>query len=122
MEPLNGPHDMRLRQTLAPTPDAVERVVRQALAGPRLEPALKRLLPAASLIAVLAAAAGLLVMPLPDQRLPNGRAVRRSVASIETVGEVLLVRPKHGPVSLVSSYPEPASPRGTLIVIHGGGQ
>jgi len=97
-------------------------VVRQALAGPRREPALRRLLPAASLIAVLLAAAGLLVVPLPDGRLPNGRAVRRSVASIETVGEVLLVRPKHGPVSLVSSYPEPSSPTGTLIVIHGGGQ
>jgi hypothetical protein len=108
---------MRLRQALAPTPDAVERVVRQALAGPRRAPALRRRLPAASLIAVLLAVAGLLVVPLPD-----GRAVRRSVASIETVGEVLLVRPKHGPVSLVSSYPEPSSPTGTLIVIHGGGQ
>jgi len=113
MEPLNGTHETRLRQTLAPTPDAVERVVRQALAGPRREPALQRLLPAAALIAVLLAAAVLLVVPLP---------VRRSVASIETVGEVLLVRPKQGPVSLVSSYPEPSSPTGTLIVIHGGGQ
>jgi hypothetical protein len=120
MEPLNEIHETRLRQTLAPTPEAVERVVRQALAGPRREPALRRLLPATSLIAVLLVAAGLLMVPLLDGRLPD-RHPLRSVASIETVGEVLLVRPKHGPVSLVSSYPEPSS-TGTLIVIHGGGQ
>jgi hypothetical protein len=92
-------------------------VVRQALAEARRPLARRRLLPAAALIAVLLAAAGLLVAPLPA-----GRPVRRSVASIETVGEVLLVRPKRGPVSLVSSYPESSSPTGTLIVIHGGGQ
>jgi hypothetical protein len=114
MEPLNGPHETRLRQALAPTPDAVERVVRQALGSPRRATAL-RLLPAASLIAVLLVAAGLLVRPLP-------RTAARSIASIETVGEVLLVRPKHGPVSLVSSYPEPSLLTGNLIVIHGGGQ
>jgi hypothetical protein len=116
MEPLNGPHETRLRQALAPAPDAVERVVRQALAAPRRTPA-PRLLPAAALIAVLLVVAGLLVWPLPARR-----AAGTSVASIETVGEVLLVRPKHGPVSLVSSYPEPSSPTETLIVIHGGGQ
>ena len=116
MEPLNGPHETRLRQTLAPSPDAVERVVRQALAGPRRAPARPRLVPAVSLIALLLVAAGLLMLPLPD------RGVRRPVASIETVGEVLLVRPKQGPVSLLSSRPEPSSSTGTLIVIHGGGQ
>jgi hypothetical protein len=89
-------------------------VVQQALASPRRAPAM-RLLPAASLIAVLLAVAGLLVWPLPARHAAGG-----SVASIETVGEVLLVRPKHGPVSLVSSYPEPSS--STLIVIHGGDQ
>jgi hypothetical protein len=89
------------------------------MAAPRRAPAL-RLLPAASLIAVLLVAAGLLLRPLPAGRAPVAPA--GSVASIETVGEVLLVRPKHGPVSLISSYPEPSSPTGTLIVIHGGGQ
>ncbi len=117
MERLNGPHEMRLRQTLAPTPDAVERVVRQALAAPR-RTELRRRLPAAVLIAVLLTAAGLLMRPFPA-----GRTAGRSVASIETVGEVLLVRPKNGTVSLVSSYPEPPEPSSsTLIVIHGGGQ
>jgi hypothetical protein len=114
MEPLNGPHETRLRQTLAPTPDAVERVVRRALSAPRRETV--RLSPAAALIAMLLVAAALLVWPLA--RRPAGG----SVASIETVGEVLLVRPKHGPVSLITSYPEPSSPTGILIVIHGGGQ
>ena len=113
MEPLDGPHEMRLRQALDPTPDAVERVVRRALAAPRPAPVL-RLLPAASLIAALLVAAVLLVRPLPTRR--------PAAASIETVGEVLVMRPKDGPVSIVSSGPEPSSPTGTLIVIYGGGQ
>ncbi|HEX4962116.1 MAG TPA: hypothetical protein VF173_14875 [Thermoanaerobaculia bacterium] len=112
MEPLDSPHETRLRQALDPTPDAVERVVHRALASPRPAPAL-RLLPAASLIAVLLVAAVLLLRPLTP---------RRAVASIETVGEVLLVRPQNGPVSIVNPGREPGSPSGTLIVVYGGGQ
>lgn len=113
MEPLKAPHEVRLRQALEPAPETVGRVVRRALATPRRAPAL-RLLPAAPLIAALLVAAVLLVRPLP----PRSTAT----ASIETVGEVLMVRSPEGRISIVGSGAEPASHRqGTLIVIYGGG-
>jgi len=112
MEPLKAPHEIRLRQTLEPAPETVARVVSQALAPPRRAPAL-RLLPTAPLIATLLAAAVLLMVPLPR---------REARASIESVGDVLVVRSPEGRISIVGSGAEPASRRqGTLIVIYGGG-
>lgn len=112
MELLKAPHEIRLKQTLEPAPETVARVVSQALAMPRPSPAL-RLLPTAPLIAGLLAAAVLLMIPLPR---------RQATASIETVGDVLVVRSPEGRVSIVGSGKEPASRQGTLIVIYGGGR
>jgi len=113
MEPLKGPHEMHLRQALEPAPETVARVVSRALATPRPVPAL-RLLPAAPLIAALLVAAVLLIRPLPTRHA--------STASIESVGDVLVVRSREGRISIVGSGPEPGSRQGTLIVIYGGGQ
>lgn len=116
MEPLKGPHEMRLRQALEPAPETVARVVRQALAAPRPAPAL-RLLPTAPLIAALLVAAVLLIRPLPTRTVSPA-----STASIETVGDMLVVRSREGRISIVGSNPEPGSRQGTLIVLYGGGQ
>lgn len=120
MEPLKGPHETRLRQALEPAPETVARVVRQALATPRPAPAL-RLLPTAPLIAALLVAAVLLIHPLPPRRTTTA-----GMASIETVGEMLVVRSSEGQISIVGSGPEPVSPaggrQGSLIMIYGGGR
>lgn len=113
MEPLKGPHEKRLRRALEPAPETVARVVSRALATPRPAPAL-RLLPAAPLLAALLLAAVLLVRPLPTHRA--------STASIESVGDVLVVRSPEGRISIVGSGKEPDSRQGTLIVIYGGGE
>jgi hypothetical protein len=119
MEPLKGPHETLLRQALEPAPETVARVVSQALAAPRPAPAL-RLLPAAPLIAALLLAAVLLVRPLPQRA--GGVAGAAAATSIETVGDMLVVRSREGRISIVGSGPEPDSRQGTLIVIYGGGQ
>jgi hypothetical protein len=116
MEPLKGSHEIRLRQALEPAPETVARVVRQALATPRPAPAL-RFLPTAPLIAALLVAAVLLIRPLPIRRVSTA-----AMTSIETVGDMLVVRSREGRISIVGSGPEPASRQGTLIVIYGGGE
>jgi hypothetical protein len=116
MEPLKEPHETRLRQALEPAPETVARVVSRALATPRPAPPL-RLLPAAPLIAALLVAAVLLIRPLPPRAVDTA-----STASIESVGDVLVVRSREGRISIVGSGPGPASRQGTLIVIYGGGQ
>ncbi len=113
MEPMTEPHETRLKQALEPAPETVARVVSRALAPPRPAPPL-RLLPAAPLIAALLMAAVLLIRPLPTRRV--------STASIESMGDVLVVRSPEGRISIVGSGKEPASRQGTLIVIYGGGE
>jgi ferric-dicitrate binding protein FerR (iron transport regulator) len=107
-------HERNLRQALEPAPEAVARVAARALlAAPRRTAGL-RFLPAASLIALLAAAV-LLVSPAPPRREPT--------ASIEMVGELMVVRSKDGRPSIIGGGGAGGSgSSGTLIVIHGGGR
>lgn len=107
--------DERLRQTLEPRPESVERIVRGALGErrparrPRLVPAV---LPAVmGAAALLALAALFLARPQPRARV-----------SIENVGEVLIVRHPEGGRVLIHNGEAAASspPSGSMIVIHGG--
>jgi hypothetical protein len=113
MEPLNE-HEKSLRRALEPAPEIVARVAARALLAAPRRTAAWRLLPGASLIALLAAAV-LLVSPAPPRREPT--------ASIEMVGELMVVRPKDGRPSIVGGSGAGGSgSSGTLIVIHGGGR
>lgn len=109
----SGDEMRRLREVLEPPPESVERVVRGALAetrptrSPRLVPAV------AGLAALLALALIGVLAPRP-----------RPVASIENVGEVLIVR--HGKEEggrwriHNGDRHEGSPPSGSIIVIHGG--
>lgn len=106
--------DARLRQALEPSPEAVERVVRQALDGSR-RPERLRLVPVAAVMAALVLAAALLFQVEPPRREP--------AASIETVGDLLIVRPRDGRISIISGSREAgSSSSGTLMVTYGGGE
>jgi hypothetical protein len=111
----SGDELRRLREVLEPRPESVERVVRGALAHPR--PAKSpRLVPAVAGLAALLALAVLagILAPRP-----------RPVASIENVGEVLIVREgKEGEGGRWRIHNgdrhEGSPPSGSIIVIHGG--
>ena len=112
--------DRRLREALEPRPEAVERIVRAALASaPR--PAEKfRLAPALTVLAVLALTAGLLVLaPRPPQPEP---ASRQAKISIENVGDLLVVHHREGGRWLIRNGGpvESSLPSRSLIVIYGG--
>lgn len=104
--------DERLRRTLEPRPESVERIVRGALAE---RPARAgRLVPAtaagAAAAVLLALAALFLARPRP-----------RAAVSIENVGEVLVVRHPGGRVLIHNGEAaEGSPPSGSMIVIHGG--
>jgi hypothetical protein len=110
----SGDELRRLREVLEPRPESVERVVRGALAdpGPARSP---RLVPAvAGLAALLALAVIGVLAPRP-----------RPVASIENVGEVLIVREgKEGEGGRWRIHNgdrhEGSPPSGSIIVVHGG--
>ena len=108
----SGDELRRLREVLEPRPESIERVVRGALAetrparSPRLVPAV------AGLAALLALVVIGVLAPRP-----------RPVASIENVGEVLIVR--HGEEGgrwriHNGDRHEGSPPSGSIIVIHGG--
>ena len=110
----SGDELRRLREVLEPRPESVERVVRGALAerrparSPRLVPAV------AGLAALLALVVIGVLAPRP-----------RPVASIENVGEVLIVREgKAGEGGRWRIHNgdrhEGSPPSGSIIVIHGG--
>lgn len=102
--------DRQLREALEPAPESVERIVRGALEE---RPARRlRLVPAfAGVFAVLALAVLALVLaPRP-----------RASASIENVGEVLIVRHLEGRVLIHNGEAAKSSPpSGSMILIHGG--
>lgn len=123
MERLEGSErdlDRRLREALEPHPEAVERVVRGALAAsPRsLRPVERlRLAPAAAVLATLGLVAGLLVLaPPPPQQAPEARI------SIESVGDLLVVHHREGGRWLIRNGGpvEGSLPSRSLIVIYGG--
>ncbi|HEV2846403.1 MAG TPA: hypothetical protein VG477_16225 [Thermoanaerobaculia bacterium] len=115
-EPSPSGLDARLRQALEPQPEAVERVIRGALAGERRAWRL-RLVPAIPVLAVLLLAAVLVAVRLDR---PEPKPAGRAAISIENVGGVLIVRSQDGPW-VVSGEPERGpSPSGSVIVTYGG--
>jgi hypothetical protein len=119
-EPLRRWRQLReMLSPLEPRPESVERIVRGALAGPPADrrPARSpRLVPAVAGLAALLALAVLagILAPRP-----------RAVASIENVGEMLIVR--HGKESEGGRWRihngnrgAGSPPSGSIIVIHGG--
>ena len=109
----DGGVDGRLREALEPSPEAVGRIVRAALAAER--PArTARLVPAVAGAAALLALAAL-YLARPPAKAP---------VSIENVGEVLVVQRQEGGRVLIrnGSAAGSSSPSGSMIVIHGGTQ
>lgn len=106
----------QIRESLEPSPESVERIVRGALAEelaerPARRPRRPRLLPA------VAGASALLALALLFLFAPRPRAS----ASIENVGEVLIVRHPEGRVLIRNGEAAASSlPSGSMIVIHGG--
>lgn len=112
--------DRRLREALEPRPEAVERVVRGALAASERPEERFRLMPAAAVLAVLALTAGLLVLapypPRPPRQAPEAKI------SIESVGDLLVVHHREGGRWLIRNGgpAESSLPSRSLIVIYGG--
>jgi hypothetical protein len=108
--------DRRLRQALEPRPEAVDRLVRRALAAPPRRTVFFRLVPAVTGLSALLA---LLALALLVQMAPR----RQQAVSIENVGEVMIVRPRQGGRWLIRNtrQGESPAPTGSVIVIHGGG-
>lgn len=110
--------DLRLREALAPRPEAVERIVRGSLASQG--PEKLRLVPALTVLAVLALTAGLLVLaPQPSRLEPPSRQAK---ISIENVGGLLVVHHREGGRWLIRNGgpAESSLPSRSLIVIYGG--
>jgi hypothetical protein len=107
----SGDELRRLREALEPRPESVERVVRGALADSRPARSLQLVPAVAGLVALLALAVIGVLAPRP-----------RAVASIENVGEVLIVREGEGGRWRIHNGDrhEGSPPSGSIIVIHGG--
>ncbi|HEY0557715.1 MAG TPA: hypothetical protein VGG20_25920 [Thermoanaerobaculia bacterium] len=106
--------DRQLRQSLEPRPESVERIVRGALAEELAErPARRpRLVPAVAGASALLALGVLFLIFAPRPR---------ASASIENVGEVLIVRHLEGRVLIHNGEAAKSSPpSGSMILIHGG--
>ena len=106
--------DERLREALEPRPESVERIVRGALSEEVEErrPRRPRLLPAVAGASALLALGALLLVLAPRPR---------ASASIENVGEVLIVRHLEGRVLIHNGEAaESSPPSGSMILIHGG--
>ena len=113
----SGDELRRLREVLEPRPESVERVVRAALTGTPADPRPGR---SPRLVPAVAGLAALLALAVIGVLAPRPRAV----ASIENVGEVLIVR--HGKEEggrwriHNGDRHEGSPPSGSIIVIHGG--
>jgi hypothetical protein len=102
--------DGRLREALEPRPESVERIVRGALSE-------KRPVRRPRWVSAVAGASALLALALLFLFAPRPRAS----ASIENVGEVLIVRHPEGRVLIRNGEAAESSlPSGSMIVIHGG--
>ncbi len=109
-----------LRESLEPPPESVERIVRGALAEETEEGPVRRLR-RSRLLPAVAGASALLALALLFLFAPRPRAS----ASIENVGEVLIVRhlkEGEGGRVLIRNGEAAASslPSGSMIVVHGG--
>lgn len=114
--------DRRLREALAPRPEAVERIVRRALAegaGHAAPEPRRLLLPAVSLSAVLAIALALLVSVPPRPPQAGARV------SISNVGSVFVARSARGKGWVIQSgeqsgEPGPSDPNEQILIVYGG--
>src|ERR1700709_1975808 len=106
-----------LRESLEPRPESVERIVRGALAEepeerPARRPRRPRFLPAGAGASALLLLGALFLVFAPRPR---------ASASIENVGEVLIVRHLEGRVLIHNGEAAKSSPpSGSMILIHGG--
>jgi hypothetical protein len=106
--------DGRLRAALAPPPDRVERIVRRALAGERAPRRLRRLVPA-SLLGALLVLAVVLSVRNSGPRPP----ARPAVASIESVGTVVIATAGEERRPLILSGPRETGRSEIILVRHG---
>ena len=112
-------HPDRLRDLLEPRPEAVERIVRQALSAPAAEPARWR--PTlATVLAGLAAVALLFAWQLGRVRFEPER--RPAAISIVNEGGVLIATSPTGDWLVQSAEPRPEKPEpaGIIIISSGG--
>jgi hypothetical protein len=124
--PEEPPLEHRLREALAPPPDRVERIVRQALAtgSPEVSrvqarrPRLRRLLPAASLLALLTTVAIAFVLHVPGPP-PASPPRRPSVVSIVNVGGVVIASSPEEQRPLILSGTGETDPPGIILIRHG---
>lgn len=105
--------ESRLREALAPTPDQIEKIVRQALAGRREERPLRRFVPAAALLTLLAAAAAFFFVQIPRPQPPA------AVVSIVNVGGVVIASSPEEARPLILSGTSEADPPGIILIRHG---
>lgn len=110
--------DLRLREALEPRTEAVERIVRGALA-PQRPVERFRLAPALTVVAALSLAAGLFVLASGPVVPEPGRQAK---ISIENVGGLLVVHHREGGRWLIRNGgpAESSLPSRSLIVIYGG--
>jgi hypothetical protein len=113
--------DHQLRVALAPPPDQVDRIVRQALAAAGEDGRLARrpplrLAPAASLLAVLAAAATFFFLHVPR---PRPSPSREAVVSIVNVGGVVIASSTEEQRPLILSGTSETDPPGIILIRHG---
>lgn len=106
--------DERLRAALAPPPEAVARIVRNALAESGAETSRPRIRIAAPLAAALLVAVAFLFA----WRLEQARA-RPAIAS---VGDVVVATSPDGDWIVRSEEPETDRPQGLIIISYGGGE
>jgi hypothetical protein len=108
--------DQRLREALSPPPGQTERIVSRALtsAGDGVRaPRLRRLVPVASLLALLAAAAVFLSLHL-------GKPRQDAVISIVNVDGMVIATSEEEERPLVLSGPGEPQPSGIILIRHGG--
>jgi hypothetical protein len=111
-------HPDRLRDILEPRPEAVERIVRQALAAPATDAPRWRPVPVATVAtAGLAAVALLFAWQLGRFQFEPER--RPAAISIVNEGGILIATSPSGDWLVRSAEPEPESP-GIIIISHGG--
>jgi hypothetical protein len=115
----------RLRQALTPPPDRVERIVRQALAAgspeegrARARRPLHRLVPAASLLALLTTGAIVVSIHFPAPH-PASPPRRPSVVSIVNVGGVVIASSPEEQRPLILSGTGETDPPGIILIRHG---
>jgi hypothetical protein len=115
--------DRRLREALEPAPEAVERIIGEALGARRPARSAGRLVPAGFAAAALLALAVLFVAsPHPRRPAATPAGAGAGAVAIENVGDVIVVRPREGGRWLIhdGETGKGLQMSGSVIFIHGG--